>query len=221
MTLYDLRPNAPRRRARAAHDVLKGLAAAGLCVLAAEPGQVALAQPAIQPKLSLAPKKGHEITFSLRGLTSDIGPPRASLHYRVDNRDCTPMDYQRALGGVRLTQRYRLTASVQAVGERRFVVRAWEDALVDEDYFGLGRCRWALESVTFSFVSAQGARFVAAIAATDLRAEQALNLRYLISDLAAPAGSDPAIFGEAPGFYPDHKPQFTLTIAAKVLGGLE
>lgn len=131
------------------------------------------------------------------------------------------MDYQRALGRVRLTQRHRLTAPMQADGEGRFIVRAWDDALVDEDYFRLGLCHWALESVTFSFVSPQGARFVAAIAVTDLRAEQALNLRYLISDLATPAGSDPAIFGEAPGFYPDHKPQFTLTIATKVLGGLE
>jgi hypothetical protein len=220
MTLYNWRPNAPCPRARGARDVLLGLAA-GLFVLAAGPGQAALAQPAIQPKLTLGPKTGREITFSFRGLTEDLGPPRASLHYSVGNRDCTPMDHQRALGGVRLTQRYRLTAPVQAAGEGRFVVRAWDDALVDEDYFGLGRCRWALESVTFSFASAQGARFVAAIAASDLRAEKALNLRYLISDLATLAGSEPAIFGEAPGFYPDDKPQFTLAVATKVLGGLQ
>ena len=88
------------------------------------------------------------------------------------------------------------------------------DALIDEDYFGLGKCHWALQSVSLPFAS-ERTRFVASVSADEILTGKDLVLQYLVSDYTSGAEHLPAIFGERPGFYPDSKPQFSLKIAVR------
>lgn len=200
-----LRPNA----------TLASVAAVLLCLLTACHAGETQAQRPIHPKVNPAAQVSRDIEFRFSGLPGAIHQSGAALHYGVRNRDCVPMDYERALGGVRLLPKYRLAAPVRLSTGGALIVTAWDDALIDENYFDLGECHWVLESVAFTFSSEHGARFVAAIPASELRGGGSVSLRYLVSDYSTNAAPDPAIFGERPGFYSDSKPQFSLNVATQ------
>jgi len=86
--------------------------------------------------------------------------------------------YERALGGVRLPPKYKLTVPVWSSTDGALIVRGWDDALIDENYFGLGKYHWALESVAFTFSSEHEARLEAAIPENELRSGGSVSLRY-------------------------------------------
>lgn len=190
-----------------------GLVRLGVCCLLLLTACQAGKAPGIHPKLNPSVQTGREIAFRFSDPPGAIHQPGAALFYAVTNQDCVPIGYKRALGGVRRLPRYRLAAPVVITADHAYIVTAWDGALVDENYFGLGTCRWALQSVTFTFSSDTGARFVAPIAADALREGDDVGLRYLASDFERGAARDPAIFGERPDYYPRSKPQVSLAIA--------
>lgn len=160
--------------------------------------------------INTAARTGWDVEFRFSDLPGRLGYTGAVLNYGVSNRDCVPMDYKSAFGGVRLSPTYRLVAPVNVSEDGGFDVRLWEDALIDENYFGLGKCHWTLESIAFTFSSVNGADFVAAIPADVLRKGEGVTLKFLVSDFPVRTFPNPEIFGEAGGFYPEEKPQFSL-----------
>jgi hypothetical protein len=168
----------------------------------------------IDVKANPAAHGGKTIELRFSDLPGAIRLSGAELHFEIGNRECVPMDYGRALGGVRLPPRYAFPAPVWLSPDGALIVAVSEDVLIDEDYFGLGKCHWALQSVSLEFDS-EHARFVASVPAEKMRVGKDLAFRYLVSDYAAGAAHLPAIFGERPGFYPDDKPQFSLTVSIR------
>ena len=69
--------------------------------------------------------------------------------YFVDNfQECMATDHGAALGGI-TPQAYRETPiQVRIESETSFVTKAYINPLMDEDYYGLGTCRWTLRAVT-------------------------------------------------------------------------
>ena len=171
---------------------LASVVAVVLCLLATCHAEETQAQRPIHPKVNPAVQTGRDIEFRFSGLPGAIRQSGTALHYSVQNRDCVPMDYDRVLGGVHLPPKYRLTAPVPPSADGALIVRAWDDALINENYFGRGECHWALESVTFTFSSEHGAQFVAAIPANELRNGGSVSLRYLVSDYSPNAAPGPA-----------------------------
>jgi len=165
-------------------------------------------------KTNPAAHGGNAVAFQLSDLPGAVRLLGAQLHYKVENRDCVPMDYGLAVGGVRLPPQYALAASFWLAPDGALVVETPDDALIDEDYFGLGVCHWELESVSLAFASRSGARFVATLNTSEIRKMRGGDvevMQYLASDYASPGKPDPAIFGERPGYYPADKPVFALT----------
>ncbi len=168
----------------------------------------------IDVKANPAPHGGNTLEFRFSGLPESIRLSDAELHFEIQNRECVPMDYGRAWGGVRLPPRYGLPAHISRASDGALIVDVPKDALIDEDYFSLGVCHWALQSVSLPFASDR-ARFVASVSADEILAGKDLVLQYLVSDYTSGAKHLPAIFGERPGFYPDNKPQFSLKVTVR------
>lgn len=168
----------------------------------------------IEVKVNRAAQRGKALEFRFSGLPGAVRLSDAELHFEIQNRECVPMDYGRAWGGVRLPPRYGLPTPVSLASHGALIVDVPKDALIDENYFGLGTCHWALQSVSLPFAS-QRARFVASVLADEILTDKDLVLQYLVSDYTSGAEHLPAIFGERPGFYPDSKPQFSLNVAVR------
>lgn len=168
----------------------------------------------IEVKENPAAHRGNALEFRFSSLPGSIRLSDAELHFEVQNRECVPMDYGRAWGGVRLPPAYGLPAHISRASDGALIVNVPKDALIDEDYFGLGVCHWALQSVSLPFASDR-ARFVASVSADEILAGKDLVLRYLVSDYTSGAEHLTAIFGEHPGFYADNKPQFSLKVTVR------
>jgi len=182
------------------------------CLSACHP-DVSKALRPIDVKANPAAHGGNTISYRFSGLPAAVRLSGAELHFEVGTRECVPMDYGRALGGVRLPPRYALPAPAWLSPDGALVVEVPEDALIDEDYFGLGKCRWVLQSVSLPFAS-ENARFVASVSADQILAGKDLVFHYLVSDCTSGGVEHLAvIFGEPSGFYPDDKPQFSLKVS--------
>jgi len=168
----------------------------------------------IEVKVNRAAQRGKALEFRFSSLPGAVRLSGAELHFEIQNRECVPMDYGRAWGGVRLPPRYGLPAHISRASDGALIVDVPKDALIDEDYFSLGVCHWALQSVSLPFASDR-ARFVASVSADEILAGKDLVLQYLVSDYTSGAEHLPAIFGERPGFYPDNKPQFSLKVTVR------
>lgn len=204
-------PALPRWKSRAALAAIAGLLLSAVSACQSETLKPLL--PA-DVKTNPAPHGGNAVAFQTSGLPGAVRLLGAQLHYKVENRDCVPMDHGLAVGGVRLPPQYALAASFWLAPDGALVVETPDDALIDEDYFGLGVCHWELESVSLAFASRSGARFVATLSASEIQEMRGGGVRvlqYLVSDHASSAQPDPAIFGERPGYYPADKRVFSLT----------
>lgn len=187
---------------------------AGIVILLSGSIAACQAQP-IKVKIDRASKATDIAEFRLVGLPKSVRATSADLNYQVQNRDCVPVDYARAWGGVRLLPQHSLPATIATGADGTMSVAIRKDALLDEDYYALGTCHWAFDSLTFVFASPRGRHFVAALSARDLDAGRPIVLRYLVSDYMSAGDGEAAIFGETPGFYPDNKPQFALDIVVR------
>lgn len=169
----------------------------------------------IEVKANPAARPGSTLEFRFSGLPGAVRLSGAELHFEIQNRECVPMDYGRAWGGVRLPPRYGLPVPISLASDGALTVDVPNNALIDEDYFHLGICHWALQSMSLPFASAN-ARFVASISADEILTGKDLILQYLVSDYTS-GGIEhlAAIFGERPSFYPDNKPQFSLKVAVR------
>lgn len=168
----------------------------------------------IEVKANPAAHRGKALEFRFSGLPGAVRLSGAELHFEIQNRECVPMDYGRAWGGVRLPPRYGLPTPVSLASDGALIVDVPKDALIDEDYFGLGPCHWALQSVSLPFAS-QRARFVASVSADEILTGKDLVLQYLVSDYTSGAEHLPVIFGERAGFYPNGKAQFSLKVIVR------
>ena len=141
---------------------------------------------------------------------------QATANFVVDNRACVAMDYKRALGGVVLPPEHNVPLSLKKIGPDHYEAIFYEDALRDEDYFGLGMCHWALKFVTVRFQS-PSTLFVAGLSDDEIKAEKPEIHYYLNSDYAQKPTVGDKVFGEkSRNFYlPKMGPQFQAILTAR------
>lgn len=173
------------------------------------------AVPDVVAKPAPAPRKRHALTLAFADLPGPLAKIEATADFEVDNRDCVPLDTSKAIGGVRLPPQQSVPLALERLDDGRYAFVLHEDALLDEDYFGLGVCHWALRTVSIHFHSA-ATHFVGGLDADRLRADETVVQHYLARDFAEKPATMDVVFGETAGFYrPEAGPQFTLTITAR------
>jgi len=172
--------------------------------------------PEITPSTNPAPTQSYRLTLRFADLPGALSDIAATADFEVENRECVPYDYTRAAGGVRLPPRHSVQLALQRVDERTYTAVLHEDALRDEDYYGLGVCRWALNSATVHFHSAT-THFIGGIRADKLVAGESQVEHYLARDFAQKPSPMEFVYGEAsPDFYQASVgPQFTLSIDSR------
>lgn len=146
-----------------------------------------------------APLERYVISAAFEGLPAAVDRFSGVARFSVSNPECAPLDTERAYGGVRLAPRHEVVLEWRRTGDGVYRANADLDALLDEDYFGLGVCRWRFDGVDVGF-AVGASRFAHALSADDVRGQNVRRGYYLESDLAEER-SERAIFGEAEEFY--------------------
>jgi hypothetical protein len=165
--------------------------------------------PHIDVKLNPAPKQSYALIFDFSGLPGNIENVMATADYAVENVECVPAQ---PVSGARLRPEHSLDLELQRIDANRYAATLHADALTDENYFGLGVCRWVLHWATLRFDSPNN-RFIGAISAEQIESNQQQVLHYLTSDYQNPADPPSVVFGEETDLYTvEAGPRFTLTI---------
>ena len=118
-----------------------------------------------------APLERYVISAVFEGLPLAVDRFSGVARFSVSNPECAPLDTERAYGGVRLAPRHEVVLEWRRDGDGVYRANAVLDALRDEDYFGLGVCRWRFDGVDVGFMVG-AARFAHALGAEDVRAPQ-------------------------------------------------
>lgn len=161
-----------------------------------------------------APLERYVISAVFEGLPLAVDRFSGVARFSVSNPECAPLDTERAYGGVRLAPGHEVVLEWRRDGDGVYRANAVLDALRDEDYFGLGVCRWRFDGVDVGFMVG-ASRFAHALSADDVRGQNVRRGHYLVSDLAEER-SERAIFGEAENFHrADLGAQFVLMLGAR------
>jgi hypothetical protein len=180
--------------------------------------QAAMAAPVpdVQARQNPAPKRTYALALRFTGLPAAVTRLSVTANYAVDNLDCVPVDYTRAIGGIRLPPEQRIELTLQKIDDNTYATTVSEDAFLDEDYYGLGVCHWALGTASVHFHS-PSTQFVGGISADQLTAEGEVTEHYLVRDFAQKPAVGDVVFGEdSPNFYlASLGPQFKLSISAR------
>ncbi len=173
--------------------------------------EIAAPVPEIDVRQKASPKKHHDVVFTFNGLPDAISDVTATADYAVDNIECVPA---RVGSGARLRPEHSLSLNLQRIDGNKYATTVYTDAIEDEDYYGLGVCRWSLNWTTLRFRSATTA-FVGAIAMDQMQAGKPIVLHYLISDFNNKPDPETVVFGEETDiFTAEAGRRFALTVSA-------
>ncbi|KQU85590.1 hypothetical protein ASC78_26685 [Variovorax sp. Root318D1] len=105
----------------------------------------AMKQPDI--KLNPHPKMRYEITLTIEDAPGPFDAVEGSAGYQIANDRCVPLT---PFSGVRLTPERHVPMALTRVSDKVYKGELYVDLLTDEDYFGLGLCRWSMPFADFS-----------------------------------------------------------------------
>lgn len=112
-------------------------------------------KPVPLPNISLNrnPMDRYEITIQIENKVTSPQGIGGKVSYMVDNAEkCLPVDYTRAIGGVRPVLYREQSLTYERVSNHVFKTYIYEDAILNEDYYGLGVCDWGAQSVSAHIV---------------------------------------------------------------------
>ena len=66
-----------------------------------DPGNAPVAVPDVRPSINPAPRLRYVLTLRFDGLPGEIADLDATADFEVENRECVPYHFSRAVGGVR------------------------------------------------------------------------------------------------------------------------
>jgi hypothetical protein len=167
------------------------------------------AMPEIEIRANPQPRREYAMVIAFAGIPGPIGDVKATADYAVDNVDCVP---PLLLSGARLRPEHSLDLPLQSIDANRYGLTFHADALRDEDYFGMGVCRWSMQWATVRFRSAS-TEFVGAIAIDRIESGTPIVLHYLVSDYERAPEPSSVVFGEETDLYTaEAGPRFTVTL---------
>ncbi|HEY0660490.1 MAG TPA: hypothetical protein VGD21_04080 [Lysobacter sp.] len=119
-------------------------------------------QPVSKPSARGNP--GAEDRYLVKFTTSDgVIPQSASARYQIINRTCIPIDHTTAVGGRRPLFQHGVEVPLHQGDNGTFTGAVYADAIVPEDYYGLGACEWELSGVDVRARTASGLDVAASV----------------------------------------------------------
>lgn len=105
-------------------------------------------QPGAKPPV---PKRNaravpYDISLALDSAPGPFAQVRAAMVYRVEDERCLPR--LGGMSGTRVTARQFIEIGLDRTGPETWRGRFHDQLLVDDDYYGLGTCRWRLSGVS-------------------------------------------------------------------------
>lgn len=170
-------------------------------------------------KLNPHPKMRYEITLTIEDAPGPFDAVEGSAGYQVANDRCVPLT---SFSGVRLTPEKHVPMVLTRVNDKVYKGELYVDLLADEDYFGLGLCRWSMPFADFDLQIGNLA-FAHAIALKDILAGKSVtryfnNRSYFSEDARSKKDGHPRVSGgnaERSDFGNESKNTFSTTITAK------
>jgi hypothetical protein len=98
-------------------------------------------------KLNPHPKMRYEITLTIEDAPGPFDAVEGSAGYEVANGSCVPLT---PFSGATLTPEKDVPMALSRVNDKVYKGELYVDLLTDEDYFGLGLCRWSMPFANFS-----------------------------------------------------------------------
>lgn len=98
-------------------------------------------------RVNPAPKEGIEVSLQIDDAPGPFASFSGNASYQSFNCDYVTSEW----AGARASPTKQLPLTVSRQGDNRFVVTAYRDALLDEDYYGKGVCKWDMLSVRVGF----------------------------------------------------------------------
>lgn len=98
-------------------------------------------------KLNPHPKMRYEITLTIEDAPGAFDAVNGSAGYLVSNDRCVPLE---PFSGAQHVPRKDLPMVLTHVSDKVYKGTLYLDYLQDEDYFGLGLCRWSMPFADFS-----------------------------------------------------------------------
>jgi hypothetical protein len=101
-----------------------------------------------QPDIKLNPhsKMRYEITLTIEDAPGPFDAVEGSAGYQVSNDRCVPLQ---PVSGARHTPRKHVPIALTRLSDKVYKGELYVDLLQDEDYFGLGLCRWSMPFANF------------------------------------------------------------------------
>lgn len=106
-------------------------------------------KPVPPPDVNLnpAPKVRNNITLLILEDPADIVQIQAKINYTISNRKCVPVDLERSFGGSRPIFREGFSIPIIHEHANEYSGFVYADALIDENYYGLGICHWKIDGI--------------------------------------------------------------------------
>lgn len=105
--------------------------------------------PRPEVKTNPTPKERYEIVLTLQedpgGSVSEV---KGLLAHKISNRECMPVDYTRSLGGSRPMLFEDTNIQFKEIADRTYASVIDRDRLIDENYYGLGTCKWQIDALS-------------------------------------------------------------------------
>jgi hypothetical protein len=162
-------------------------------------------------KLNPQPRMRYEITVTVDGAPGPFDRVEGSVDYKVSNPNCVPLT---KVTGATVAPEKRVPLTLRAAGGNVYKGEIFVDLLVDEDYFGLGVCHWALVGASADLFAKQ-VDFSPAIYKDELITGKAVT-RYFANGSYADADMQRIDIGEdAPTGYKDPAHTFSITLKAE------
>jgi len=127
-------------------------------------------------RLNPHPNERYEITMTVRDAPGPLTDAVGSMQYLVPDDSCVP-----ATGGpmnpLRINPKKWIRYPLEKVAENTYRAEVWADGMVDEDYYGLGICKWTLVQTTLSLKGAS-VRFTPDLTLRELRSQQSKTIFF-------------------------------------------
>lgn len=164
-------------------------------------------------KLTQNPVQSYRLDIGFQDAPGPLTKIRALAFYRADNIPCAK---PQPLSGAVLAPEHELPLTLEKLDDNRYRAIFHRDALRDEDYFGIGVCKWQLQNIALYF-SSPTTDFTAALPVPKADAARLEVEEYFLNrDYAEKPEIMTVVFGEKAGFYrPEMGKQFKVTLAAE------
>jgi hypothetical protein len=98
-------------------------------------------------KLNPHPKMRYEIMLTIEDAPGPFDAVESFVGYEVVNGNCVPLT---PFTGATITPTKHVSMELTRISDKVYTGELYVDRLIDEDYFGLGLCRWSMTFTNFS-----------------------------------------------------------------------